>query len=147
MGWEVFQSPWTDFTFASAWTNLNCILLFVSPILFLYCLYKILRVPNKVERRIRRFTSVVMANPVISHRGGYPENTLAGIRLAKKKGFRAVELDLEFTKDCFPVLLHDPTVDRTSNGTGHIRDLTFAQVREMDFGIKFGSVNLCTTVY
>ena len=107
-------------------------------IVLLYGLYKAIRVPNKVERRIRHFTDVLLANPVISHRGGYPENTLAGIRLSGEKGLRAVEVDVQFTKDGIPVLLHDPTVNRTSNGCGHVRDMTFSELRELDFGIKFG---------
>ena len=110
----------------------------LSPFLLLYSLYRLLRVPNRVEKRIRRFSRIVASHPLISHRGGYPENTLSGIRLAKKKGYRAVEVDLEFTKDGYPVLLHDPSVNRTSDGTGNVRDLTFAQVRQLDFGTKFG---------
>ena len=126
-----------DSAFIRPWTYL-----LLAPIVF-YCLYRLLCVPNRVERRIRHFANAATANPVFSHRGGYPENTLAGIRLSKKRGFKAVEIDVEYTKDGYPVLLHDPTVDRTSNGTGHVRDMTFAQVRELDFGIKFGYVIYC----
>ena len=115
------------------------LILCLSPILLLYFLYSLLRVPNRVEKRIRRFSQALASHPVISHRGGYPENTLSGIRLAKKRGYKAVEVDLEFTKDGYPILLHDPSVNRTSDGsTGNIRDLTFAQVRQLDFGRKFG---------
>ena len=45
-----------------------------------------------------------------------------------------VECDVSFTKDNVAVLLHDDTVNRTSNGTGKIRDLTFDEVRQLDFG-------------
>lgn len=110
----------------------------VVSIVLLYGLFRAARLPNRVERRIRHFTDAVLANPVISHRGGYPENTLAGIRLSGEKGYKAVEIDLQFTKDGRPVLLHDPTVNRTSNGTGHLRDMTFSELRDLDFGIKFG---------
>ena len=123
---------------ASSFSSTSGFLLLAFQVVLLYSLYKIIRVPNRIERRIRHFTDAVLANPVISHRGGYPENTLAGIRLTKKKGFRAVEIDVEYTKDGRPVLLHDPTVNRTSNGTGHICDMTLSEVRELDFGIKFG---------
>lgn len=119
------------------WTNQN-ILILLSPTIILYAIYKYLRVPNRLEKRIRNFTHTIIANNKISHRGGYPENTFSAIRLSKKRGFKIVEVDVEYTKDGYPVLLHDVTVDRTSNGTGHIRDMTFAQVRELDFGIKFG---------
>lgn len=73
----------------------------------------------------------------ISHRGfnvEAPENTLPAFILSKKKGFNIVETDVSFTSDGVAVLLHDSTVDRTSNGTGNINNLTFEQVRAMDFG-------------
>lgn len=73
----------------------------------------------------------------INHRGFNsiaPENTLAAYRLSKIKGFEYVETDVSFTSDSIPVLLHDSTVDRTSNGTGNINDLTYEQVKSLDFG-------------
>ncbi|XP_006892725.1 PREDICTED: glycerophosphodiester phosphodiesterase 1 [Elephantulus edwardii] len=71
----------------------------------------------------------------IAHRGGShdaPENTLAAIRQAAKNGATGVELDLEFTSDGIPVLMHDNTVDRTTNGTGRLCDLTFEQIRKLN---------------
>lgn len=73
----------------------------------------------------------------INHRGYStlaPENTLAAFRLSRLKGFRYAETDVQFTKDNIPVLLHDDTIDRTSNGQGRINELSFAQVRQYDFG-------------
>ena len=72
----------------------------------------------------------------INHRGygDAPENTLSAFRLSKRKGFTYVEADVSFTSDHVPVLLHDSTVDRTSNGTGKISQMTFEQVRKLDFG-------------
>ena len=73
----------------------------------------------------------------IAHRGyrdEAPENTLSAFRLAREKGFKYAECDVAMTKDGYPVLLHDDTVDRTSNGTGTITNLTLAEVRAMDFG-------------
>lgn len=72
----------------------------------------------------------------INHRGYYtaPENTLSAYKLSKEMGFTMVECDVTFTKDNIPVLLHDETIDRTSNGTGKISDLTFDEVRKFDFG-------------
>ena len=73
----------------------------------------------------------------INHRGfnvDAPENTLPAFRLSRLNGFNYVESDVRFTQDNVPVLLHDNTVDRTSNGNGRISDLTFEQVRELDFG-------------
>ncbi|XP_025225984.1 glycerophosphodiester phosphodiesterase 1 isoform X2 [Theropithecus gelada] len=71
----------------------------------------------------------------IAHRGGShdaPENTLAAIRQAAKNGATGVELDIEFTSDGIPVLMHDNTVDRTTDGTGRLCDLTFEQIRKLN---------------
>ena len=73
----------------------------------------------------------------INHRGystDAPENTLPSYLLSYRHGFKYVECDISYTSDNIPVLLHDSTIDRTSNGTGNINSLTFAQVREYDFG-------------
>lgn len=73
----------------------------------------------------------------INHRGYNtiaPENTLSAFRLSKKMGFDIVEADISFTSDGHAVLLHDETVDRTSNGTGSIGELTLEHVRTLDFG-------------
>ncbi len=73
----------------------------------------------------------------INHRGYSvvaPENTLSAYKLSKLKGFKYVECDVAFTFDGIPVLLHDTTIDRTSNGTGNISDMTFEEVRTYDFG-------------
>lgn len=73
----------------------------------------------------------------VNHRGystEAPENTLPAYILSKKKGFNYVETDVSFTSDGIPVLLHDNTIDRTSNGSGNINNLTFEQVRQYDFG-------------
>jgi len=73
----------------------------------------------------------------INHRGyntEAPENTLAAYRLSKAKGFDIVECDVSLTADGVPVLLHDDTVDRTSDGSGKISELTFEEVRALDFG-------------
>lgn len=71
----------------------------------------------------------------VAHRGGShdaPENTLAAIRMAAKNGAMGVELDVEFTSDGVPVMMHDDTVDRTTDGTGRLCDLTFEQIRKLN---------------
>ncbi|XP_061456284.1 glycerophosphodiester phosphodiesterase 1 [Rhineura floridana] len=75
----------------------------------------------------------------IAHRGGAhdaPENTLAAIRQAADNGATGVELDLEFTADGIPILMHDDTVDRTTDGSGSLRDLTFAEIRKFNPAAK-----------
>ena len=73
----------------------------------------------------------------VNHRGySYeaPENTIPAYIMSKQKGFTYVEADVAFTKDNVSVLLHDLTIDRTSDGSGKIKDLTYEQVLQYDFG-------------
>lgn len=76
----------------------------------------------------------------VNHRGyctEAPENTLSAYKLSAKNGFSYAECDVSFTSDNVPVLLHDATIDRTSNGSGNINDLTLSEVRSYDFGSWF----------
>lgn len=75
-----------------------------------------------------------------------PENTLPAYRLSKKMGFNWVETDVSFTSDGVPMLLHDATIDRTSNGTGTLSDMTYDQVRQYDFGSWKSSVYAGTVI-
>ncbi|XP_033830518.1 glycerophosphodiester phosphodiesterase 1 [Periophthalmus magnuspinnatus] len=75
----------------------------------------------------------------IAHRGGghdAPENTIAAIREASKNGATGVELDLEFSADGVPILMHDDTVDRTTNGTGPLAKNSFSDLRKLDAAAK-----------
>lgn len=77
---------------------------------------------------------------IASHRGGAavaPENTLPAVQAALDAGFAYVEVDVALTADRHPVLLHDRTVDRTTDGRGRIADLTLDQVRSLDAGSWF----------
>jgi len=74
---------------------------------------------------------------LISHAacGGHaPENTLAGIRRALNFGVDAIEIDVQASADGVPVLMHDLTVDRTTNGTGHVAKLAVDDLRALDAG-------------
>jgi glycerophosphoryl diester phosphodiesterase len=71
------------------------------------------------------------------HRGAAalePEDTLRGIRRAIEIGVDRVEVDVHSTRDGRLILIHDETVDRTTNGHGRIRDLTFQEIRSLDAG-------------
>ena len=74
--------------------------------------------------------------PLISaHRGGRaeaPENTVAAFRYAAALGAPGAECDVHLSADGVPVVIHDDTVDRTTNGTGEIRDLTAAELAALD---------------
>ena len=76
----------------------------------------------------------------VCHRGANrlaPENTLPAFIMARKIGFEWVEADIAFTHDNVCVILHDTTIDRTSNGTGNIADLDYADIENLDFGSWF----------
>lgn len=78
----------------------------------------------------------------VNHRGyskGAPENTIPAYIMSKQKGFTYVECDVSFTKDSVAVLLHDSTIDRTSNGSGNIQSLTYEQLLQYDFGSWYSS--------
>jgi glycerophosphoryl diester phosphodiesterase len=75
-----------------------------------------------------------------AHRGAAglaPENTLAAFKLALDLGVDGTELDLQVTKDGVVVVIHDDTVDRTTDGRGRIGDLTLADIKRLDAGAKF----------
>jgi glycerophosphoryl diester phosphodiesterase len=76
---------------------------------------------------------------VISHaacKGHAPENTLAGIRAALELSSDAIEIDVHTTSDGVPVLLHDDTLDRTTDGRGGVRTMALADVQRLDAGAR-----------
>lgn len=80
------------------------------------------------------------ARPVIGHRGNRahaPENTLPSLLEAVALGVDAVEFDLHVSRDGALVVMHDPTLDRTTNGTGTIASRTLAELRALDTGARF----------
>ncbi len=77
---------------------------------------------------------------VIAHRGASayaPENTFPAFELALKMGSCGIETDIHITKDDIPVLIHDATVDRTTNGAGRVNDLTLEELKRLDAGSWF----------
>lgn len=77
---------------------------------------------------------------IIGHRGARaeaPENTLAGFRHAVAIGLDAVEFDVHLSKDRELVIIHDKTVDRTTNGTGPVSDFTATELARMDARADF----------
>jgi glycerophosphoryl diester phosphodiesterase len=81
-------------------------------------------------------------NVCMAHRGWSgkaPENTMTAIRLAlAEPDIRAIEVDVQLSKDGVPVLFHDFSLERTTNGSGRVQDLTLAELRELDAGSWFG---------
>lgn len=81
---------------------------------------------------------------IIAHRGDsdhFPENTLISLKRASEDGADIIELDIHLSKDGVPVLLHDPELSRTTNGSGNVRERTLKELKELSAGFekKFGS--------
>ena len=73
----------------------------------------------------------------IAHRGASayePENTLRAFRKAIELGADMIEVDVRLSRDGHPVIMHDATVDRTTDGTGYVRDKTLAELKGLDAG-------------
>jgi glycerophosphoryl diester phosphodiesterase len=74
---------------------------------------------------------------IVAHRGGgalAPENTLGAIRLGASMGFKGVEFDVMLAGDGTPVLIHDETVDRTTNGKGSVPGMKFEELARLLIG-------------
>ncbi|WP_100332662.1 glycerophosphodiester phosphodiesterase family protein [Bacillus xiapuensis] len=86
--------------------------------------------------------NTLVQRPIVAaHRGIpslAPENTMAGYQKAYELGADLIETDLQRTKDGQLVIMHDASVDRTTNGTGKVSEMTFEEIRQLDAGIKFG---------
>lgn len=77
---------------------------------------------------------------IFAHRGSkgkYPENTLLSFRAAKLAGADGIELDVHLSADGELVVIHDEKVDRTTNGTGLVREFTSAELKALDAGSWF----------
>jgi len=77
-----------------------------------------------------------------AHRGAmstHPENTIPALKEAVRLGAHMIEFDIQLTKDGALVLMHDATVDRTTNGKGKVSDLTLAEIKALDAGAKKGA--------
>ena len=83
------------------------------------------------------------ARPVIiSHRGAAglaPENTLVSVRRALDQGALLIEVDVQRSADGVLLLMHDKTVDRTTDGCGEVRQLSWEEICQLDAGSSFGS--------
>lgn len=79
---------------------------------------------------------------IIAHRGAsgeLPENTLPAFAAALEAGADMCELDVQLSRDGAAVVIHDDTVERTTNGTGAVSTMTLAEIRNLDAGVKFGA--------
>ncbi|MBF0351309.1 MAG: glycerophosphodiester phosphodiesterase [SAR324 cluster bacterium] len=80
---------------------------------------------------------------IIGHRGycaRFPENTLSSFNAAIKAGAQMIELDVTFSKDRRLMVIHDETLDRTTNGTGQIQHHTHQELKQLDAGSWFSEM-------
>lgn len=77
---------------------------------------------------------------IYGHRGRagtYPENSMLAFEEAVKAGVHGLELDVHMTKDGEVVVIHDATIDRTTSGSGYVRDYTLAELEKFSIGAKY----------
>jgi glycerophosphoryl diester phosphodiesterase len=112
------------------------ILLMVLVVVVLFVIYRLLTIqPRPPQPYLQSDRPMVLA-----HRGGAalaPENTLAGFQNGVDLGADALELDVHTSADGTVVVIHDDTVDRTTDGTGAVHGLTLAELRQLDAGYRF----------
>lgn len=112
------------------------IFLMVLVVVVLFVMYRLLTIqPRPLRPYLQGDRPLVLA-----HRGGAdlaPENTLVAFQNAVDLGVDALELDVHTTADGTVVVIHDATVDRTTDGTGAVHGLTLAELRQLDAGYRF----------
>ena len=77
---------------------------------------------------------------IFAHRGSsgtHPENTMLAFYEAERAGADGIELDVHLTRDGEVVIIHDETIDRTTNGTGYVKDFTLEELQTFDAGSQF----------
>ena len=105
---------------------------------------------KEIEKRYEGFTDIQTSKGIqttddfgsIAHRGfssQAPENTFAAFDLAIENEFYYIETDVQLTSDNIPVIIHDDTVDRTSNGKGKVSEKTLSDIKKLDFGSWFST--------
>jgi len=121
------RSPLKTSSTAKGWARkgLGCLVVVIGIPLIYYGVYFL-------------FRGSLPSNPqLIAHRGGpvyNPENSLAAFRYATEGGIDWIEFDVQRTQDGVLIVIHDETVDRTTNGSGEVKNLTFDQIRALDAG-------------
>lgn len=91
-----------------------------------------------ITSKVRRAAKTV--RQIVAHRGSSadrPECTMAAFHRAIESGATAFEIDVRTTKDGRLIILHDTTVDRTTNGKGKVNDLTLEEIKQLDAGSWF----------
>lgn len=110
------------------------VLLLLTLSIFLFIPYHLNLMSSAIDVNLKQ-------SAIIAHRGASayaPENTMAAIELAMQSKANMIEIDLHMSKDGELVVIHDKTVDRTTNGTGKISEMTWEEIKKLDAGSWFG---------
>ncbi len=122
--------------------RIGCLLLkgLLTVLLALVGVYAILALTARPAAERPFFTQFDHAPLVMAHRGGkglWPENTLYAFEQAASLGADVLEMDIHSTADGVPVVMHDRTVDRTTDGSGAVHALTLEQIKALDAGYNW----------
>jgi glycerophosphoryl diester phosphodiesterase len=113
----------------------------VAAVFLLAAVYVYLAMQTGKPAEMRAIFKREISRPLVfAHRGGgglFPENTLEAFEYSAKMGVDVLELDVHSTADGALVVMHDATVDRTTNGSGRVNDLTLAEIKQLDAGFHF----------
>lgn len=96
--------------------------------------------PVKLSSNFNLYIRESMNTRIAAHRGVAslaPENTMAGIYKAAELGLSWIEIDTQLSADGVPVIIHDKTIDRCSNGKGAVADLHWSELQQLDVGSWF----------
>jgi glycerophosphoryl diester phosphodiesterase len=115
--------------------------LVLGVVLILAGIYFYLAMKTGKPAELRAIFKREISRPLVfAHRGGgglYPENTLEAFKYSAAMGVDVLELDVHSTSDGALVVMHDSTLDRTTNGSGKISELTLAELKKLDAGYQF----------
>ena len=123
------ETTWSHGVDMRRYSRSGCLTLLILIVFLYYASYFVLREGRNPNLQL------------IAHRGAHqgqsgqlPENTMVAFRNAVELGADWLEMDVQMTKDGHLVVIHDETVDRTTNGTGRIVELTLVEIRALDAG-------------
>lgn len=109
------------------------------PLVLFFVLFSAIFINIDRTRDVKPFFKETNSPLVIAHRGGntFPENTLLAFSHSEKIGADVLEFDIHMTKDGHLVVMHDGTLDRTTNGENNIEDYTLEEIKQLDAGFYF----------
>ena len=113
----------------------------LSFIFLILAVYFFIGFLNVNRRNLPFFDKQFMVFAHRSGRGLYPENTILAFEKAREMGVDVLEIDVHPTKDGRIVVIHDDTVDRTTNGKGRVMELTYKEIEELDAAYNFSKDN------